>query len=394
MFNFIKRLLFSDHAVDDNDSNHVDESDHFRRKRQQDTKSFSYIFNKKTLCFDQFSFLLRYLFHEDEIWILASDFAEGIGLNNIDEAIGFIENDRYKKTVRDLLNFKRNPETSSMTMETKKKIFVINKHGAMQILDNVNFENKIEFTTWLIENVFDAMKEQHLSSKKKPLPIVSLPIEEKMTEMLRVFDAFVKNTETFTMDTLTKNNEAIETLKTQMCENFAKIEKKISAQELCGQLEKYRIESNRNSYRGGGVDGHNIETNSENYVVDDCRFHGDVDSQSDDAGCRQMCRYESVRFPRDSSKHPRLAVFVKPLDNNSTQIAFLSGQTRRHRAMKRKYNDMELVYDSVHPNPQLAMLCLNEELDMKNFNYKKKTRRTFQVESSVETVKSFITENL
>nr|AGE61396.1 38.7K protein [Chrysodeixis chalcites nucleopolyhedrovirus]AGE61846.1 38.7K protein [Chrysodeixis chalcites nucleopolyhedrovirus] len=401
MFNFIKRLLFSGDSVD-NDNNYADESDHNRRNRQRDMKSFSYIFNKKRLCFDdQFSFLLRYLFYENEIWILAVDFAEGIGLDDIDAAINFIENDQYKKTVGELLSFQKESRAVADN-DDNKTIFIINKHGAMQILDNVNFKNKIEFTTWMIENVFDAMKEEHLSTKKKPLPLASLPIEEKMTEMLRVFDAFVRNNETNTIETLTKNYQAIETLKAQMCENFEKIEKKISAEELYSQLEKYRVDRhnhrvNRNNYR---VDGHNIEATSDNCVADDCqlscksRNNQSDDDDDHDGGYRQMCRYESVRFPRDSSKHPRLAVFVKSLENNSTQIAFLSGQSKRHRAMKRKYSDMELVYDSIHPNPQLAMLCLNEELDMKNFNYKKKTRRTLQVESSVETVKSFIFENL
>nr|QBI90352.1 bro-2 [Trichoplusia ni single nucleopolyhedrovirus] len=395
MFNFIKRLLFSDQPVDNRDDiNHVDKSDHYRRNRQRDMKSFSYIFNKKRLCFDdQFSFMLRYLFYENEIWILAIDFAEGIGLNDIDTAIQFIENDRYKKTIKELLSFKKN-SPDVVDNDDNKTIFIINKHGAMQILDNVNFKNKIEFTTWLIETVFDGMKEEHLTSKKKPLPIVSLPIEEKMTEMLRVFDAFVKNSEAFTLDTLTKNYQAIETLKAQMCENFEKIEKKISAQEQYGRFENYRVDRHKIETNGLLDRHHDVEANSDNYVVDHCQFHGDTDDQSDEGGCRQLCRYESVRFPRDSSKHPRLAVFVKPLENNSTQIAFLSGQSRRHKTMKRKYSDMELVYDSIHPNPQLAMLCLNEELDVNNFNYTKKTRRMLQVESSVETVKSFIADNL
>ncbi|AKC91631.1 ac13 [Lambdina fiscellaria nucleopolyhedrovirus] len=122
-------------------------------------------------------------------------------------------------------------------------------------------------------------------------------------------------------------------------------------------------------------------------------------------------RYDTVKYPKDATKHPRLAVFVKSkntpalsYDNEhdkatlgnvaTTDVAFLTGQNQHLKSNKRKYEaaDMELVYDAVHPNPLMAVLCFNEELELKNFKFSKKSKRFYNVECDVETMKSFINE--
>ena len=102
----------------------------------------------------------------------------------------------------------------------------------------------------------------------------------------------------------------------------------------------------------------------------------------------------TVRLPRNVSKHQHLAIFAKPTDEctANTKVAYLYGQKRHFQNRKRKFQDMELVYESVHPNPQMAIHVINEELEMKSFNCVKRARTVYEVDQELDTVKSFINE--
>ncbi len=334
--------------------------------------AFSYIFKKKRIVFDDlFCFTIRYLYHDRDIWIMAQDFARGVGLVDPDN-IGHIIDRKYMKTINEIIFFNNvNLVSHELNIDSDDDVcFCINKHGILQVLENVEFVNKPEFTSWLLESVLFELESQYL-------PIS--PIDNKLTKVLDALES-IKST-----------GFDLETLRQDINEKFDALEKRMSIEVLHDKLREYHNQTNYGPDNGRDV-------------YDDCRFSLLSDIRSRNGGgnntvvdCsneRRLCRYESVRFPRDSSKHPRLAVYVKSLDDNSTEIAFLSGQSRRHRAMKRKFSDMELVYDNVHPNPQLAIMCLNEELDMKNLKYKKKNSRMLHVDCSLSTARSFISENL
>nr|ANW09692.1 ac13 [Malacosoma sp. alphabaculovirus]ANW12343.1 ac13 [Malacosoma sp. alphabaculovirus] len=101
----------------------------------------------------------------------------------------------------------------------------------------------------------------------------------------------------------------------------------------------------------------------------------------------------SVRLPRNVSKHQHLAIFAKPIDDcANTKVAYLFGQKRHFQNRKRKFQDMELVYESVHPNPQMAIHVINEELEMKSFNCVKRARSVYEVDRELDVVKSFIND--
>ncbi|AIE47744.1 ac13 [Peridroma alphabaculovirus] len=320
---------------------------------------FSYIFKKKRIRFDdQFCFTVHHLLVDDQVWFAAVPFAAGVGHDNPEAAVHDFIDDKYKQNVNRLLFADR--------AANDQGVMCANKHGILQLLEHADFDNKAEFTAWLIEKVF-----RDLESKNAP----PSPTEEKLNKVLAA------------VDSIQQHNGAMasvnEEFKAQVIERFevfdrrvAQLHEKMSAfdnvETLYQRLRQHHRLLDRDTHMS---------------------FLSDTDRGGEDVEARQMCRYETVRFPRDASKHPRLSVFAKPLETG-TQVAFVASQQRNAAARKRKYNDMELIYDSVHPNPQLAMHCINEELDMKNFGYCKKARRVVHVNCSLDTVKSFIEENL
>ncbi|AUF81656.1 ac13 [Malacosoma neustria nucleopolyhedrovirus] len=99
----------------------------------------------------------------------------------------------------------------------------------------------------------------------------------------------------------------------------------------------------------------------------------------------------TVRLPRNVSKHQHLAIFAKPIDDcANTKVAYLFGQKKHFQNRKRKFQDMELVYESVHPNPQMAIHVINEELEMESFNCVKRARSVYEVDRKLDSFKSFI----
>ncbi|AIZ48577.1 38.7K protein [Agrotis segetum nucleopolyhedrovirus B] len=342
-------------------------------KRSEPTScGFSYMFKKKRIRFDdQFSFTIHYLFN-DEIWLAANAFAAGVGFSNPADAVRQYVETKYKCPLNQLMFGENNNNDTQ-----DSSVVCLNKHGVLQLLDHINFDNKAEFIAWLIENVYVELENKFLPS----------PIEDKLNKMLTAVDEIKQHN-----DELARTNE---NFKSQVIERFELFDRRIS--QLGDKIAKFEnvdelYKRLREHHRTTTAPTHLRHPSffSDGVVGDD---NNDIIGETGVISNGDLSRYETVRFPRDTSKHPRLSVFVKPSESG-TQLAFVASQQRRHGALKRKYNDMEMIYDSVHPNPQLAMQCINEELDMKNFDYRKQSRRTLHINCSVDTAKSLIHENL
>lgn len=366
---------------DDEDDNNNDIINNDERKNISSLLSgFSYLFKTKRIQFDdQFSFTINYLFN-DEVWIAGNKLAEGLGFPDPQTAIDEFVDGKYKRTINELVFNNSVNDTNGLVC--------VNKHGVLQLIDRLDFKNKAEFTAWIIEEVYVELENKFLPS----------PIDDKLNKVLAAVDTIKQH-----------NNEALRTndqFKDQVIERFewfnvqiSELNKKMSmlnnVDELYKRLQDYH-RSNSRSNGGGGPLLTTIFSNNTS-LSSSSSFSNENNLSGGGAGNGMLenehTRYETVRFPRDTSKHPRLSVFVKPSEEG-TDIAFITAQQRRHNALKRKFNDMEMIYDSVHPNPQLAMHCINEELDVKQFDYTKRSRRVIHVNSPIETVKSFINENL
>ncbi|ADD73844.1 38.7 kDa protein [Lymantria xylina nucleopolyhedrovirus] len=106
----------------------------------------------------------------------------------------------------------------------------------------------------------------------------------------------------------------------------------------------------------------------------------------------------TVKLPKDSTKHPWLAVFAKEVCREeagaATQIAFATSRAAAS-ARKRKYCDMNLIYQGVHPNPQLAVCCITEEWQERGLSFSKRARQpVYVVDSNIQNVKTSIYENI
>nr|ADV91248.1 38.7 kDa protein [Spodoptera frugiperda multiple nucleopolyhedrovirus]AFH58979.1 38.7 kDa protein [Spodoptera frugiperda multiple nucleopolyhedrovirus]QED40217.1 38.7K [Spodoptera frugiperda multiple nucleopolyhedrovirus] len=370
----------------DNDDD--DENDHHNNEKEQEEEEqtllpkkrtgggllagFSYLFKSKRLKFDdQFSFTINYLFN-DEVWIAGAKFAEAMGYPDPQRAIDKLVDDKYKRTINELVFNNHHDDNNSL--------ICINKHGVVQLLDNLDFKNKAEFITWIIEDVYLELENKFIPS----------PIDEKLSKVLAAVDTIKEH-----------NSEVVRTndeFKTQVIERFewfnvqiSELHNKVNMLNNVDDLYKRLQDYHRNKKQLFS------DSNSSGIldINDSASFFNNNNNANTCNNNGNGPRYEMVRFPRDSTKHPRLSVFVKPSeDGEGTEVAFLAAQQRRHGALKRKFNNMEMIYDSVHPNPLLAMHCINEELDMKQIDYTKRSRRLLKVNTSVDTVKSFINENL
>ncbi|UOQ18892.1 38.7K [Olene mendosa nucleopolyhedrovirus] len=108
----------------------------------------------------------------------------------------------------------------------------------------------------------------------------------------------------------------------------------------------------------------------------------------------------TVKLPKDSTKHPWLAVFAKEVRREeadgaaATQIAFATSRASAS-ARKRKYSDMNLIYQGVHPNPHLAVCCITEEWQDRGLSFSKRARQpVYVVDSNIQNVKASIYENI
>ncbi|AAZ38182.1 38.7K protein [Agrotis segetum nucleopolyhedrovirus A] len=367
MFEYLTKLFGFVVGTDDDEK--ADDDNYCDAPKSTGLCGFSYLFKKKRIEFDdQFSFTIHY-FTTNEVWLAANPFAAGLGFKNTDQAVDEVVDARYKSTIDQLL-FNNSNSSSNLVC--------VNKHGVLQLLDHIDFPNKAEFTAWLIENVFTELEGKLVTTSS---------IDEKLGKMLKAVDGIKQHN-----DEMARTSEQF---KSQVIERFELFDRRIA--ELNEKMTMF--DNVDDLYRRLRDHHRNLAPNQNlrrpSFLSSVCSSPSDPQANAVDRNHynNDLTRYETVRFPRDTSKHPRLSVFVKPAEDG-TKLAFLTSQQRRHGALKRKFNDMEMIYDNVHPNPQLAIQCINEELDLKNFDYRKQTRRILHMNCSVDTAKSFINENL
>ncbi|AXS67791.1 38.7K [Cryptophlebia peltastica nucleopolyhedrovirus] len=329
MLSKIFSFVFNNKNDEENIEHEEEDTD---RPRRLPAVGFSYLFQKKNFIFDEnISFLLRYLYDKDEVWILYFDLSDGVGLpEDARDSISY----QNIKTVNELL-----PKQSSQI----SRVECINKHGMLEALESISFKSKAQLVTKLLDMFAE------LESKSTPL-----------SKMDHKFDVLLK-----AIQEVKNDNANLFKIQLDRCQDFERkiteLDKKISLYENIDHL----YERLRERHKATASDRHMfLDDNNE----------------------------MTIKLPKDVSKHPRIAVFMKP-SQAGTKVAFVSGQKKYLQKGKRKFQDMELVYDGVHPNPQMAVNCIAEELDFKNFDYIKKAR-LYYLNCNLETAKSFIKENL
>ncbi|AAQ88176.1 38.7K [Ectropis obliqua nucleopolyhedrovirus] len=354
--------------------------------RKKNNKAKSYLFEQKTLTFyDQFCFDLRYLY-KDELWLMGKDLAEGVGFQNGTSAIRRCVERHNVKTV-DQIIFKRHNDENVETMLSSDIVdnmpplysLLINKDGALQLLEHIDFDNKLEFVSCLRET-FNDLELGFNDGNKVVAPPPSPTLEHKFNQLLQAIEKISVTNETLLSGADNLNNQFYgfeQKLERQIEELNDKIRNYDNIEELYNKLMKYQKAISPQSLCS------NLSFLSETNVTSQ-QFNVDTSMQ-----------YQTVKFPKNPAKFPRLVVFLKSnKSNNGSTMVFLCGQQKSICSRKRKYEDMEIVYDSVHPNPLMAIHCIDEELSNKNYNYVKQNKRKYQLDMSVDAAKSFINENV
>ncbi|ABL75957.1 38.7 kDa protein [Maruca vitrata nucleopolyhedrovirus] len=157
-----------------------------------------------------------------------------------------------------------------------------------------------------------------------------------------------------------------------------------------------------------------LNTNSENFMVTHETFKNEVGNRFEQFESRlheldaklntlqsvetavvaSENNYGRVTFPRDITKHQHLAVFSERI-NDHIKLAFVLGQERHFRKRKMRFeDDMEVLYDGVHPNPLMAIQCINEKLYDKNYKIRKIAKRVIDVDCTPNVVREVIQEVL
>ncbi|BAE72429.1 ORF140 peptide [Hyphantria cunea nucleopolyhedrovirus] len=100
----------------------------------------------------------------------------------------------------------------------------------------------------------------------------------------------------------------------------------------------------------------------------------------------------SVVFPRDVTKHPHLAVFMgRAEETGNTQIAFARGQENHFRRRKLEFEDnMDVMFEGVHPNPLLAMQCIKEEFYNSGHKIRRLSKKVIEVKCAVNVAKDIV----
>ncbi|ABF47463.1 38.7K protein [Clanis bilineata nucleopolyhedrovirus] len=392
MFNLLTRLF--NFFCNDSESESVEQTTPpLPQKTELNTKfdkilantPSSHIVLTTKLKFDCVEFRLRYTYVDDCVWAIIVDLLKGL---DIDAAhLDYVHPDNVK-TLNELI-FKNSSRVGG-------SLKCINSMGCVQILKSCN---KLDLANDLIDainslkpntNKVDVAVEKRQNSNES--------IEQKLATMMEYIEkcnkTLVDTNQCFKNEIINKFSvldTKIENFENQLKQVNEKIDLLNNVEQLYQTLKEHHKNKLVNSKV---VTAKADSTTSCLSFLDESHRQEDQGVTSSNNFTSNYNRYETVKFPKDMSKHPRLSVFVKPLNENSTAVAFLSGQKRHNLLGKRKYNNMELVYDSIHPNPQLAVHCINEELDSKQFEYHKRTRRLYHVQCGVDVVKSFINENL
>ncbi|AAL01810.1 38.7 kDa protein [Spodoptera litura nucleopolyhedrovirus] len=300
--------------------------------------------NRKLLNFKNlFSFYVRYTIVEDTAWFIVYDFARGIGHNNVRDSHRYVER-RYRRSLDQLLN--NNEDTNDDT------VWCIDKHGCLQLLDTIeDFEDKSNFTVWFLNDIVARL-------------------EKKDGEILnRILDSVeqIKRDDVAFRDTVVSNFKDYDIRLNSLNERIACLDR---IDTLYDRLKEY------------------TEHNKKQFPV---TVSEQRDGQQRDG--QWIDNTAIVRYPKDLSKRPHLCVLIETHENGgATVIKFITGQhqycDRQYR--KRKFGQ-QLVYDNVHPNPQLEFIRLCEELESKNYKITKLSRSSVRIDDlPFESAKSLV----
>ncbi|AHD25624.1 ac13 [Choristoneura murinana nucleopolyhedrovirus] len=99
-----------------------------------------------------------------------------------------------------------------------------------------------------------------------------------------------------------------------------------------------------------------------------------------------------VVFPRDVTKHPHLAVFMsRAEETGNTQIAFARGQENHYRKRRLEFeDDMDVMFEGVHPNPLLAVHCIREEFANSGHKIRRLSKKVIEVKCTLNAAKDII----
>ncbi|QUJ09317.1 38.7K protein [Gynaephora ruoergensis nucleopolyhedrovirus] len=342
---------------------------------------FSYLFKQKKIIYNEHvknksdveeSITIKYFVKNKQVWMSGRHFAHEIGFENVDYALDRCVDFHNARPIAWLLTT-GDVEARDNGFESDQQDKCINKLGALQLLDNIEFDNKAKFIICLLEtiNMLESANEKEQRIE-----------DEKLSKILNA------------VELANENNTNLNVCYAQLINKLGEFESRFN-----DQLE---IFNKKIDYCN------NIEVLYSKLREYHCKIHNGKIENADDVGNLSFLSEKhhsdndvtekkfKMRFPKNSAKHPRLAVYVKPSDDDSgaTEIALLAGQQKNVNVRKRHYKDMELVVDRVHPNPLLALNCLDEDLQNSNFNFLKKTKRSYQIDCGIEAVKRFIHDSV
>ncbi|BAG74695.1 hypothetical protein [Helicoverpa armigera NPV NNg1] len=362
-----------DYDVDNNSGgNNIDPDEERHAKNDSEYNkidSFSYILERKRINFDdQFSFTVRHLTRNQQMWMIGSDFASGIGFDEPEFVVDNYVSDHNKICLETLIFGKR----VEIENDDVKRSMCINRDGCLQLLNHIEFANKSEFIAWLVTYAFDKLY-SHMPSSSTVAPKTSSSSSSSSLSQLCVEKSLQMIYEKIT-DLRADHHSANENMHKSILGKVGDIENRLSELDhKISAIEKIDVLYNHlKNY-------HRLQTNNSN----DTALYSEEDNF-----------VNGFRLPRDSSKHPHLGVLVRSVDQHNTEIEFLTGQRNYYQTRKRKLKSGDLIYDSVHPNPQVAVHRFNEELDMKNLSYTKRNKRLINVKCNIDTAKSFINETI
>ncbi|AKN80615.1 38.7K [Perigonia lusca single nucleopolyhedrovirus] len=318
---------------------------------------------------------IRYTRKLNETWVVAKDVLKIIAVKNHlfkfvdDTTIGMYVNQVNMKGLNEIL------------WNTIGGIKCINHEGCEQLL-NKGLNGKYQPLQNSITELFKGNENGGNNSN------------DDTTNKSKLCEIIVGSIEKNNKAIVDNINSSLSKFEHQLSELKSKIETFENVQNLYDLLQQHHANVTKNSGDAAAVTTNNLVSPSSFSSVS---LFNNNENSSAELAINELFdghRYETVKFPKDSSKHPRLVVYVKPVDDMATDVTFITGLQQHQRLGKRKYRDMECVYDRVHPNPQMAVYCINEEMNMKNFNYVKRARKMYRVECNVDVMKSFINENL
>ncbi|QYC92683.1 38.7K [Trabala vishnou gigantina nucleopolyhedrovirus] len=349
---------------DDDDINNKVNNDDNTKDMLLNLNNYTYLFKHVHVFVDEkCSFLLRFVIKNKETWMIGHDLARGVGFKCPNAAISaFVEFNNIK--LLNKLLFNHNVDENNKNYNSIK---CINLNGAMQLINRAQKTNKAE----LVAAVLKALN---------CLPETTHVADEKLNQILKAIEA---NGE-FKTQVINRFNVFEQSIADQLLTLNNKINLLDNIEQLYGKLQEYHKLQTSNVMLSSSSPSPSSSLN----IFEKQQKPTLLQPKEFDTTNKNI-----VKFPKDVSKHPRLHVYAKFSDGYTT-LAFLSGQLKSVSTRKRKYEDMELVCNKVHPNPVLALNCIEEELDIQNFSYYKESKRVYVIECDIDAAKSFIQENV